>query len=546
MSIPNKQIGWSNESNLLWQIAKQLERLTGVTSKISGGGGSSATVVTKAQVDALIASNSLVPGSTYIITGVDVPLYGGTTIMLQAETTNKLTLAGHGIFYNPKYLNSQATPSNGYGVWSNYMYITFSNVVGTFNGGDVVTANNGATAYYQCENFLQWISGDWSAATSISNGLGATANVSGGVSPSYAIGSDVIWGGKHWTNISGNAGTDIDKYTLSPSDWTEVPFNSTDYNVAVDIIHYDYEHDMIIRRKDKWDNDVDGNFQVFDEFTSPNGYGYGNPIKDFQWGNGNEDWNTDDYNYIGVQSNLVKDSYLECINFIGKYLWFNKLTQQSYMVNNITTTSGFFDGNILISYSYIYNTKLSGNSYIANNTLNNASFLNYSHLTNGGINNNELSNSSSMNNNTTTNGGTIYYNKLTNTSIYSNTISNGSIGENILNISSINNNQLNNSFIQFNTLSSSYIENNQFLTTFFEYNTLSNNSTLNFGSSGVLVSKNIARIEANGANAVFNIAAATIIFASTYSKQLFKNSAGTTRLGYYNASDVFTVVNVNA
>ena len=34
MSIPSKQIGWSNESNLLWQISKQLEQLTGVTSKI--------------------------------------------------------------------------------------------------------------------------------------------------------------------------------------------------------------------------------------------------------------------------------------------------------------------------------------------------------------------------------------------------------------------------------------------------------------------------------------------------------------------------------
>lgn len=31
MSIGNRQIGWSNESNLLWNISKQLERLTGVT-----------------------------------------------------------------------------------------------------------------------------------------------------------------------------------------------------------------------------------------------------------------------------------------------------------------------------------------------------------------------------------------------------------------------------------------------------------------------------------------------------------------------------------
>lgn len=35
MSIPNRQIGWSNESNLLWQIAKQIEYLTKVTATIS-------------------------------------------------------------------------------------------------------------------------------------------------------------------------------------------------------------------------------------------------------------------------------------------------------------------------------------------------------------------------------------------------------------------------------------------------------------------------------------------------------------------------------
>lgn len=32
MAIPNRQIGWSQESNLLWQISSQMERLTGVVS----------------------------------------------------------------------------------------------------------------------------------------------------------------------------------------------------------------------------------------------------------------------------------------------------------------------------------------------------------------------------------------------------------------------------------------------------------------------------------------------------------------------------------
>jgi hypothetical protein len=39
MSIPNRQIGWSTESNLLWQVAKQIQRLSGIIAN-SGGGGS--------------------------------------------------------------------------------------------------------------------------------------------------------------------------------------------------------------------------------------------------------------------------------------------------------------------------------------------------------------------------------------------------------------------------------------------------------------------------------------------------------------------------
>jgi hypothetical protein len=35
MSIPSKQIGWSNESNLLWQISKQLEQLIAVTAALT-------------------------------------------------------------------------------------------------------------------------------------------------------------------------------------------------------------------------------------------------------------------------------------------------------------------------------------------------------------------------------------------------------------------------------------------------------------------------------------------------------------------------------
>lgn len=35
MAIPSKQIGWSQESNLLWQISKQLEQLIAVTAALT-------------------------------------------------------------------------------------------------------------------------------------------------------------------------------------------------------------------------------------------------------------------------------------------------------------------------------------------------------------------------------------------------------------------------------------------------------------------------------------------------------------------------------
>ena len=38
MAIPSRQIGWGTEENLLWQISKQLEAITGVAYNSGGGG----------------------------------------------------------------------------------------------------------------------------------------------------------------------------------------------------------------------------------------------------------------------------------------------------------------------------------------------------------------------------------------------------------------------------------------------------------------------------------------------------------------------------
>jgi len=72
MSIPSRQIGWGTEENLLWQISKQLEQLTGVTSKISSGG-DSPYLVYSALLDAdKNITNTITPTVLQNTLGVDI------------------------------------------------------------------------------------------------------------------------------------------------------------------------------------------------------------------------------------------------------------------------------------------------------------------------------------------------------------------------------------------------------------------------------------------------------------------------------------------
>ena len=342
------------------------------------GGGSAPTQgvieITRAEAIALQATASFVPGAIYVITDADINLYGGTAITLTAITSNELSLQGSGKFYCPKY--DVSAVGTGYGIWTKYMEGTFSNVVGTFYLGQTITAQNGATAKYLAEGFLNYISGDWSGATTITAGS-TTANVSGFVSPSYSVGQIVHWGGKSWTNVNGNIGASVDKYTLD-SEWQEIPFNATDYNVYIDEIQYDFGNDMIIYRKDRYNNIVSGSSQVFVEFS---GYNLGNPIKDFQWGCGID---TDDYFYIGIQGNQVIDSYFETLNSLAKYIWFNELSQFSFFNSNTLSNDSSIQNNTLSS-SYIQYNTLSNDSYIQNNTLSSYSSIQYNTLSSSSI-----------------------------------------------------------------------------------------------------------------------------------------------------------------
>jgi hypothetical protein len=116
-------------------------------------------------------------------------------------------------------------------------------------------------------------------------GLGGTVNydtgfweitTTSGVTSGYEITID------YSTSLVGNQ---IDKYNLS-SIWSPINYNEVDYDVVIDEIKYDYENDLIVYRKDSFGNLVDCTYESINYFSES----YGNPIKDFQWGNGQKNW----------------------------------------------------------------------------------------------------------------------------------------------------------------------------------------------------------------------------------------------------------------
>ena len=303
------------------------------------GGGQIAFTKTKAEIDTLIAGNDLVKNALYEITGVHPTLYddgttSGTTVYLRAISGSELEVQGMGKFYNPKY--NQAV--DGFGIWDNKMYGTFSNVVGVlkYQNKEAVTANNAATGILLADGMIQYVSGDWSAATSITGAVsGATADVAGFVSPSYGVGDKGIWGDYSWTNVNGNVGASVDVLNLD-AEWTKNVYDTTNYNIAYDVIEYDYANDMIIRRFEKESNvDVKCSKAQYDLFADSYGFTY-HSISVQQFGNA--------FNISTFKGQInvdVDNGYNESVNFSGVY--------QGYL----TFGSGAYQENISFgSYAY--------------------------------------------------------------------------------------------------------------------------------------------------------------------------------------------------
>jgi len=283
-------------------------------------------------------------------------------------------------------------------------------------------------------------------------------------------------------------------------------------------------------------NNGDDSLQVID--LSNNIY---NPIKSFQWGNYNAP------NELGVGENKVINSLFDCINFRGKTLTSNNLTQMSLVHSNNFESGSMLSSNTLREGSNVSYNELSENSIINSNNLSQTSSIKSNIINNGGINLNDLKQNSNILVNIVNNESNIVENELDNGSIKSNLLKdNSNIDSNTLSKeSSIYSNVVyNNSELSYNSIDKkSDIKNNYLKNRSSIVDNKLSLSTFNFSFMGYLYGRTISQIEAKNSNVTFNINFATDIYLDT-SKTIFKNNTGDIRLKYHDDFDSLIVTNI--
>jgi hypothetical protein len=406
--------------------------------------------------------------------------YLGTTIYLQALTTNTLTKEGYGEFWNPKYIEDENDANDNKGIYTNVFAWDLSVTSGTFNRNENWTADNGATGTFVGTintNKFVVLSGDPTTITSIiGDETGATGNVFGlTTQPGYSTGTKVLWGGYSWINLNGNLGKKIDLLTLD-EEWFKNGYNSTDYNKVYDVIEYDYENDWIQRRYEvKSGNDVSNTYINHQAFNSA--YGLNNSISVFMFGNESV-----------VYVNIIKDSYFESVDFNGAELVYNKFTGNSKFYDNI------YDGSSIVYKNNVDNSNILGNnilfgSSITENIVSYSSEISGNCLYNNStITNNTLNNESSINNNDVINSS-VLANYLEDSNQLLNKLNNSLIRENKQISSGLNENILSSGIIEFNNIGGNcLIENNTLTSSALRLNILKLGSSIELN---ILTSSNI-------------------------------------------------------
>jgi len=312
-----------------------------------------AKTITYEEALILISQSKVRSGVLYRITGVHKNKVGvtipvlyddgtnsGTTIYVWGITKTEFSTEGWGEFYNPKYdqisygfldlrIGQPLVIDNG---GTGYVdnpdgeYVT-GGTGGGISIGWLTTAGVITSAWivdpgagYANGDELNPSSGDNNASLFI-EGLLYMYNIYDGNNPNApipaftAVGTKIIWGGYVWESLTGNISSAISPVELNSDDWGKIQYNTTDYDLVIDYIEYDWPNDWILRRRQA-EPVIDVIFPYQYWNSVENTYGVVlHGISVMQWGN-----NYKAATEHGIGLIEVKDAYAELINFKGKLL----------------------------------------------------------------------------------------------------------------------------------------------------------------------------------------------------------------------------------
>lgn len=349
---------------------------------------------TKAEIDYLVTNNLLVPGAFYHIMDVDLFLYGGTEIVIQANSHHSFNDTAMGLFYNPRYDQDVL----GYGIYD--ASTSYSRGDTAIWGGLVITLVGGSgmgnTSAYNLEYNIWTFPGKFKVFVS------DTSSFAGGdivYDPNNSNNSMLITEvGADYIIVScpplflafalqldnGTGAVDITSIELHESFYSDFI-----YNAVWDEITYDYAHDFISSRKDNVGNAVEQSWSSYELY-------YNNPIyraiAGFQWGNEYAN-NIPVEDYVGMFANKITDSYVEVINFRGRYFIQNVFDSSLFVANNLNGRI-IFQSNVFINNCEMRNCNFveATNCSFTNNYFN-SSLLHTSEFDGGSFYNNTLNNS---------------------------------------------------------------------------------------------------------------------------------------------------------
>jgi uncharacterized repeat protein (TIGR03803 family) len=348
---------------------------------------------TKAEIDYLVNNNLLVPGAFYHIMDVDKFLYGGTQIVIQANSVHSFNDTAMGLFYNPRYDQSV----NGFGIYDRTA--TYAQGDTAIWGGLVITFADGSPigngSAYNLEYDLWTFPGKFKVFLDDASVFTAGEIVYDPNNSSYSmlvteVGVDYIIVSCPPLFLSfateldnGSSAANIDSIELH-----EAFYSDLIYNAVWDEITYDYANDFISSRKDNAGNAVE---QTWNYYKVANDEAIYRAIAGFQWGNEYAINNVLEDN-VGMYGNKITESYVEVINFTlrsfnnntfknskflnnifdrnGNSIFNNIFQNDSYVENVEFTDRPGFNRNVFNS-SYLVDSVIDGNSF-SDNILNNS------------------------------------------------------------------------------------------------------------------------------------------------------------------------------